>query len=410
VPRPGQEFDSSTLPDPEINPLLNPLLAANMGRWAEVYFTTPPEKRGQAIYDLIRELQQNASDAPLTSEPLLSSEITSSDNQTDKSETAEPSSTSDLICSQCGHENPIGQRFCGMCGTPLFTEADAQASERSVVTPATVFDERANDEKINEERSLPHNAEGFSSLRDDPAPGYAEVERYRQYDLPSFAVEPEPVPYRYRLYVGLVMAVLLGALLYMAWRGTNAFSGGARQPALSQAVPADQPPATPSAQPPSAANALPPPTQTPSTEPPSKEASSSAAPAPTARFSSEKTTTAPVKRERSAQPAAQVVPAANHLPDVSSSQGGAEEFAIGEKYLNGNSGTIRDSNEGAQWLWKAVGKGNLPAMVALSDLYLHGDGVAKSCDQGRLLLDAAARKGAKGAAERLRNLQAFGCQ
>jgi TPR repeat protein len=57
-----------------------------------------------------------------------------------------------------------------------------------------------------------------------------------------------------------------------------------------------------------------------------------------------------------------------------------------------------------------VGKGNLAATVTLSDLYLRGDGVPKNCDQGHLLLDAAARKGSTGAAERLRHLQAFGCQ
>jgi len=57
-----------------------------------------------------------------------------------------------------------------------------------------------------------------------------------------------------------------------------------------------------------------------------------------------------------------------------------------------------------------VGKGNLSATVTLSDLYLRGDGVPKSCDQARLLLDAAARKGGTAAANRLRNLQAFGCE
>jgi TPR repeat protein len=49
-------------------------------------------------------------------------------------------------------------------------------------------------------------------------------------------------------------------------------------------------------------------------------------------------------------------------------------------------------------------------MIALSDLYLRGDGVPKSCDQARLLLDAAARKSEPAAAERLRHLQAFGCE
>jgi TPR repeat protein len=41
---------------------------------------------------------------------------------------------------------------------------------------------------------------------------------------------------------------------------------------------------------------------------------------------------------------------------------------------------------------------------------LKGDGVSKNCDQARVLLDSAARQGMAGAGERLRNLQAFGCQ
>jgi TPR repeat protein len=89
---------------------------------------------------------------------------------------------------------------------------------------------------------------------------------------------------------------------------------------------------------------------------------------------------------------------------------GAEDLATAERYLNGTQGRHRDSGEAAQWLWKAVGKGNLAATMALSDLYLLGDGVPKSCDQARLLLDAAARKGGRAAAVRLRNLPAFGCE
>jgi TPR repeat protein len=85
-------------------------------------------------------------------------------------------------------------------------------------------------------------------------------------------------------------------------------------------------------------------------------------------------------------------------------------MATAAKYLSGTQGIPRDSREAASWLWKAVGKGNPAATMALSDLYLRGDGVPKSCDQARLLLDAAARKGQHAAAERIRNLQAFGCQ
>jgi TPR repeat protein len=61
-------------------------------------------------------------------------------------------------------------------------------------------------------------------------------------------------------------------------------------------------------------------------------------------------------------------------------------------------------------LWKSVAKQNPTAALLLSDLYLKGNGVGKNCDQARLLLDSAGRKGVPGVAERLRNLPAFGCQ
>ena len=69
-----------------------------------------------------------------------------------------------------------------------------------------------------------------------------------------------------------------------------------------------------------------------------------------------------------------------------------------------------DSTEAAKLLWQAVRKQNLTASVLLSDLYLRGDGVPKSCDQARLLLVAASRRGAPQAAEQLRRLQSLGCQ
>jgi TPR repeat protein len=85
-------------------------------------------------------------------------------------------------------------------------------------------------------------------------------------------------------------------------------------------------------------------------------------------------------------------------------------LAVAEGFLRGTQGKIRDSSEAAKWLWQAVRKENAAATLMLSDLYLKGDGVPKSCDQGRMLLNAAARRGAPGAGERIRNLQAFGCQ
>ncbi len=83
---------------------------------------------------------------------------------------------------------------------------------------------------------------------------------------------------------------------------------------------------------------------------------------------------------------------------------------MAENYLSGAEGVGRDHAEAAQWLWKAVAKRNVEAASLLSDLYLKGDGVPKSCEQARILLDTAARKGVAKAAEQLRHLQAYGCQ
>jgi TPR repeat protein len=83
---------------------------------------------------------------------------------------------------------------------------------------------------------------------------------------------------------------------------------------------------------------------------------------------------------------------------------------MAQRYLTATSGRARDSAEGAKWLWKSIAKHNTEATLLLADLYLKGDGVSKNCDQARVLLDSAARKGSSAAGERLRNLQAFGCQ
>src|SRR6478735_7289528 len=54
-----------SLPRPELNPLMNPLLGKNMGRWAQVYFTAPPEKREQAVEELLRQLEMESGQTPV---------------------------------------------------------------------------------------------------------------------------------------------------------------------------------------------------------------------------------------------------------------------------------------------------------------------------------------------------------
>lgn len=51
---------SHSLPDQSLSPVLNPLLANQLGRWAEIYYTTPAENREEAVRQLLQELEAEA--------------------------------------------------------------------------------------------------------------------------------------------------------------------------------------------------------------------------------------------------------------------------------------------------------------------------------------------------------------
>lgn len=404
-----------------------------MGRWAEVYFTTAPEKRSSAVAELLRELEAASSatqsdlQAPQDPEKVQTEEAERKLDTSEKALIPEPSNEAEpgAICRECGYSSPDDQKFCGMCGAPLSLFAEEQASEPSPEVPATVSDFR-------ESRSWSESAPGATPEVDYAEPVFqhesfnagsrehfygTEPSPPPDNEIPHFAMEAPPVPYRYRLYIGAGLAILLAVLLYMAWRGTAALSG-VRQSPPSRTIP-EAPPAASAAEPPAPRNAAtapardvipveaaPAPRKTNNLAPPDHKAERP----PDRPLQSAKSSDMNALKKPLERPAPRMVPTAAQSSAGALEQSSAQDFATAEKYLSGTQGTSRDSREASQWLWKAVGKGNPAATIALSDLYLRGDGVPKSCDQARLLLDAAARKGAKGAGERLRNLQAFGCR
>jgi hypothetical protein len=396
------KFDAERLPDPELNPLLNPLLAAHMGRWAEVYFTSPPERRGQAVSDLLRQLR---SESPRESVPSgVPEEARKETAREHEAQATEwrpqpPPAVADVakLCRACSAENSAQQRFCGMCGAALHS-----------APPATESTIHAIDASSEENWSEPESSANSEEYAPPPAidPRYddrngAEPEwQIPDSDLPSFAVESESVPYRFRLYLGLAVALLLAALVYMKWHGMTGASGDVSESAPSRVIPAAPAASTAAQEPAQSRTVLP--------------TDRGAGPSPASSAQKQTPPETNLGGDQAASPrgrSALIVPVAANSPIPAPDQNGAEEFATAQKYLNGSNPTgARDNREAAQWLWKAVGKGNVAATLVLSDLFLRGDGVAKSCDQARLLLDAAARKGKASAAERLRNLQAFGCQ
>jgi hypothetical protein len=409
VPQPKKDSDESTLPQPELNPLLNPLLAANMGRWAEVYFTSAPERREQAVADLLRELESN-SPSPTSSPEHVSGQRSffedidhpNHDNEeapTDHSHATEfdspPESLPIVHCSACEAVNWLGQRFCGMCGAPLPVTPEARPPETEEVLPiaTTSWTEHGLSprEESVEYASQPETSPIIYDRGDEaPEPAWHPPE-----DLPAFAREAAPVPYRYRAYIGVVVSILLVALLYLAWRhgssssGTVSSSQSASLPATPAEPPASQSPAEPVTK---------------------QSAQSTPTPAPPAAQNTRPQAKPPKPHAAAPRKAMPAAPLPASSSTTAAAQSGNSELLVAEKFLNGGPGTARDSKEAAAWLWKAVSKKNLAAALLLSDLYVRGDGVPKSCDQARLLLNAAARKGEDAAAERLRNLQNFGCQ
>jgi hypothetical protein len=397
------KYDAEALPDAELNPLLNPLLAAHMGRWAEVYFTTPPEKRAQAVSDLLQELRRNSP----TESATVQRKAKEKEKQEEEIAAAElPRQAAPAIaevrqtCSACDADNPSNQRFCGMCGAPLQGLPQTDDSRFQASEPA------AEEARSQTEAVTSGNVEEYSAEPSLSFGGYARHDATEpewsipDADLPQFAVEQVSVPYRYRLYIGIALALLLAVLVYMGWHGTKGSSGDTSGSRAARVMPAVPPAAPPVAtQEPAARTVLP--TESPAAAP-------SAPPAVSNNQSEGRSRLDQTRKDQPARAPAttpRVVPVANSM---SSEAGGAEELAAAENYLNGSD--RGNKAEAAQWLWKAVGKGNVTATMVLSDMYLRGDGVPKSCDQARLLLHVAARKGKTSAGERLRNLQAFGCQ
>jgi PilZ domain len=90
-------------------------------------------------------------------------------------------------------------------------------------------------------------------------------------------------------------------------------------------------------------------------------------------------------------------------------EAGKSELAAAQAALRGTDG-VRDSAKAARLLWAAVANDNSTAAVILADLYLRGDGVPKSCEQGRVLLTAASNTGDVQGQEKLKELNANGCQ
>ncbi len=92
-----------------------------------------------------------------------------------------------------------------------------------------------------------------------------------------------------------------------------------------------------------------------------------------------------------------------------SQDSGAPEYKQAMELLHGKNGSV-DTSEAVRLLWLSVEKGNPNAELSLAELYWHGEGVARNCDQTRILLSAAARKGSPEAQKKLQQFRREGCE
>jgi hypothetical protein len=367
---------TATLPRPELNPLQHPLLRKNLELWAEIYFGNPPEKRDDAVLQLLHELERR--------EPGASGAHARLDSAV-KSPNAQP-----MVCESCGFVTRPNQRFCGRCGARLITPlADALDQEQQNESATA----RASSSTANtQQRAFPTLFTGGeqSGAPEEPA---QEENSWVGYE------EPTPLWRSARLYAGILFALLVGVLGYYAWSGRQSGQSGTNLPQQA---------------PPSAANSVSNPPAQPADQP-AKNASDnrSNAPASASRAGEDTRGQNPAENAGEAQTSkaqqAETRDAEAQTPPAASLGNGGEELANAQRLLDSRQGQ-RDSAQAADWLWKSVAKKNTGAMVTLGQLYLRGDGVPKNCDQAQVLLDAAAKKGSKEAAEMVRNLPAFGCQ
>jgi hypothetical protein len=363
------------LPDPELNPLTNPLLAKNMGRWAEVYFTSPPEKREEAVQELLRELKgKETPESEATPVSTKTSEIAPAPTQAEQIQTPtkteeirapEPAAAEDAHhCPACLHKNRENDRFCGLCGFPLNSEATKEA-QKTVQPPAPLPAPSAAP-------GIERTDNGWEWLRDR--------------NLATFNVSTASPTNSWKYVMAVLVLALCALGAYFVWGRSAAkragpVSASAPQPPLAtEAKPAEGRPVPEASTP----------------APPSNQA------APPDNASADEHSTA-------REPEAANTPAeASASPELPVEEG-RQELNQAKRYLEGN-GVPKSSTAAAVLLWKSVAKQNSQAVLLLSDLYVRGDGVPQSCDQARLLLSAAAKRGSTAATDKLATLQNAGCR
>jgi hypothetical protein len=446
-----KQSDEQTLTSPpELNPMMNPVLGRNLGRWAEVYFTTPAEQREQAVAELLRELEHGEQEHPALMEATRQSSTVAVENYAPDSTAAQISERSNatsehiaaleetvrlfeqpgscvavdpltsLSCPVCQHDNRPDQGYCGMCGYRLHSVA----APETVVEPSRHLERHAEMDAHEPETVFPSFGSQLPYAR-EPEYG-AMVDRAPLWPL---HIEEEGRGWGSIFKVIAVVVILAGAAwLFLHQRPTAApITSTTTSPQTSPAI--SGPPATdpgaaspkeeasaektfPQATAPTdGSTALPPPATSIEEQRSGEQPENATLPAAVTQSPK---AAPPVNAGRPAAArtsnslTSSDAPVAARTKPPAAVGGGSEEFDRARDLLAGRS-SAPDAGQASVWLWRAVSKHNLPAVLLLADLYARGEGVPRSCDQARVLLTAALKRGSVEATQRLQELQRSGC-
>jgi hypothetical protein len=318
-------------------------------RWAPGYWGMPLEACDQAVPEPLQQLKSE------------------SDAATRSQAAPTPAVPPRVVCATCDRENQRDRRFCGFCGSPLYHPKATEVSPPAVST----F--------------------GLDSRQAD------QLQFLREKSLGSAYYQPDSGG---RSAVAVAaLAIILAGVTYVEWPSLRSHVQSVLHPSPVTQLPlaSTRPtrvPAIPAEAQQSGRNDNQPQGFSPPRSMPFE---------PEER-TSDKTNTAG-RSTQPVQPPVSVSP--SELARLAAN--GTQELLLAERYLDAR-GVAHDSGQAAALLWKAVSEQNTRADVLLADLYLLGDGVPKSCDQARLLLVAAAKKGVPEAARKLRNIESGGCR
>lgn len=416
------------LPNPELNPLLNPLLGRHLGQWAHVYFTTAPEKREEALFELLEDLKaQEARDGTAPA-----AQATAADAIADGAYA--------IVCPRCERSNVRSQKYCGMCGALMPVRAQAAAASSGSTTVGNGMFEEAHSAILNDRVDAPLEHEfdeynrppriteahspfaatsllfqaGSDEVSDDPAFARREESETRSAPVDidwlrnrNFSADADDGNSRIVSYLlGLAVVICIGILVFLLAIRPNMHdkSAAGQKPPVNWNITQNAPTQMPTVQNREAAPSNPIDSNA-ATQPPNASGPSGASAAREAENAGSAATrvAAPalnVRASRKTKPAEDAVPSASDAD-----QSGALEVSMARQYLSGTNGHP-DGAAAVNVLWKAVAKGNTSALLILSDIFATGiGGVPKNCEQARPLIDAALRKNVPTADIKLRELQ-----